>query len=72
MRTEQSPVPGDGLNGNDPVRRADTRPLSIKDATETAERETAAALKQGVPSYYLVPTGDRYHPWRRIDVGLSG
>ena len=38
---------------------------------ETAEREAAAALEQGVPSYYLVPTGDRYRPWRRIDVGLS-
>lgn len=38
---------------------------------QTAERETAAALEQGVPSYYLVPTGDRYRPWRRIDVGLS-
>lgn len=38
---------------------------------ETAEREAAAALEQGVPSYYLVPTGDRYRPWRRINVGLS-
>ena len=38
---------------------------------ETAEREAAAALEQGIPCYYLVPTGDRYSPWRRIDVGLS-
>lgn len=37
----------------------------------TAQREAAAALEQGVPSYYLVPTGDRYHPWRRVNVGLS-
>ena len=37
----------------------------------TAEREAAAALEQGVPCYYLVPTGDRYRPWRRVNVGLS-
>ena len=37
----------------------------------TAEREAAAGLEQGVPSYYLVPTGDRYRPWRRVNVGLS-
>lgn len=38
---------------------------------ETAEREAAAALEQGIPCYYLVPTGDRYRPWRRVDSGLS-
>ncbi len=43
--------------------------FDVKDEP-TAEREAAAALEQGVPSYYLVPTGDRYRPWRRVNVGL--
>lgn len=37
----------------------------------TAEREAAAALERGIPCYYLVPTGDRNRPWRRVNVGLS-
>lgn len=43
---------------------------NVTDEAE-AEREAAAALEQGIPCYYLVPTGDRYRPWRRVDVGLS-
>ena len=37
----------------------------------TAEAEAALMRAQGIPCYYLVPTGERWPRWRRVDTGLS-
>ncbi|MDE0191604.1 MAG: hypothetical protein OXQ90_09625 [Gammaproteobacteria bacterium] len=37
-----------------------------------AQREAATMQEQGIPCYYLVPTGKPYpNEKRRVDVGLS-